>query len=119
MSFLQQNGLKVVCWLTPLVNVSSKEADRHLNGVPRQNLGLSSKSAAGKAGGFFVRSGPGGPPLVVGWWKGKGSHVDFTNPAARDWFLGQLRKLRDDSRVVTHSGAKEPAVCGFKAGAGI
>ena len=56
----------------------------------------------------------GGPPLVVGWWKGKGSHVDFTNPAARAWFLGQLRKLRDDSRVVTRSGAKEPAICGFK-----
>jgi alpha-D-xyloside xylohydrolase len=114
MTFLQQNGPKVICWLTPLVNVSSKDSDRHRNGVQGQNLGKASNYPAGEAGGFFVRKGRGGPPLVVGWWKGRGSHVDFTNPAARAWFLGQLQKLRDDSRVVTRSGAKEPAVGAFK-----
>jgi len=38
LTFLQQNGLKVVCWLTPLVNVSSKDGDRRLNGVQVTDL---------------------------------------------------------------------------------
>jgi len=114
MAFFQQNGLKVVCWLTPLVNVSSKDGDRRDNGVQGQNLGKASNYDAGDAGGFFVKRGPGGPSLVIGWWKGKGSHVDFTNPAARTWFLGQLQDLRRQSEVVTKSGAEETAIGGFK-----
>jgi alpha-D-xyloside xylohydrolase len=50
----------------------------------------------------------------VGWWKGKGSHVDFTNPAAANWFAGQLKALRDRSRVTTRSGSLEPVISGFK-----
>ncbi len=114
MTFFQQNGFKVICWLTPLVNVSSTHGDATGNGVKGQNFGQSANYQAGKDGGFFVRQSPGGPPRVVGWWKGKGSHVDFTNPAAATWFAGQLKALRDLSRVATKSGTLEPVISGFK-----
>jgi len=108
MRFLQTNGLKVICWMTPFVNVSSVAES-----VPGQNLGEAKNYAAGAAGAFFVRASRNGPPLVVTWWKGRGSPVDFTNPDARDWLTRQLRALLDRSEVATVSG-REPAIGGFK-----
>ena len=108
MRFLQQNGLKVICWMTPFVNVNSNDEN-----VAGQNLGQAANYAAGAAGNFFVRRSPGGPPLVVTWWKGKGSPVDFTLSAARDWLTDQLKALLHSSDVATNSGT-EPAIGGFK-----
>ncbi|KQK74016.1 hypothetical protein AAES_160279 [Amazona aestiva] len=31
---------------------------------------------------------------MVEWWNGIGAILDFTNPAARDWFQSHLRQLR-------------------------
>jgi alpha-D-xyloside xylohydrolase len=109
MQFLQSNGLKVICWIAPLVNV--KSVDEHVAG---QNLGQSANYAEGAKKSFFVREVPDGPPLVVPWWKGSGSPIDFTNAAARQWLQGQLQKLLAASSVVTTSGATEPAIGGFK-----
>lgn len=122
MDFLQTNGLKVICWMAPFVDVHSNPENlpnRFLpNGaletVPGQNLGKASIYDQAANGGFFVRHGSGGPPLVVPWWKGKGSPVDFTNPGARQWFTGLLQSLVKESEVVTQSGQKEPAIGGFK-----
>ena len=108
MSFLQQHGLKVICWMTPFVNISSNDES-----VAGQNLGKAKNYAAGEAGDFFVRRSPNGRPLVVNWWKGRGSPVDFTKVEARDWLTGQLRDLLTTSEVSTASG-KEPAIGGFK-----
>jgi alpha-D-xyloside xylohydrolase len=88
MTFLRTNGFKVVCWMTPFINTSSND-----EGVPGQNLGPSANYAAAQAANYFVRSSPGGPPLVVPWWKGSGSPVDFSNPNARNWLAGQLSNL--------------------------
>ena len=109
MEFLRANGLKVVCWMTPLINRRSDN-----EGVAGQNLGVSANYDSGASQGFFVRSTPGGPPLVVKWWKGDGSPVDFTNPAAALWLSDQLRALVSQSRVNTASGATEPVIGGFK-----
>lgn len=109
MHFLQSNGLKVICWMAPFVNVKSN--DEHVAG---QNLGQAANYAEGATKGFFVRSAPHGPPLVVPWWKGTGSPVDFTNPDARGWLQGQLRTLLAESQVTTASGAAEPAIGAFK-----
>jgi alpha-D-xyloside xylohydrolase len=109
MEFLRGNGLKVICWMAPLVNLSS--VDEHF---PGQNLGQAGNYADGVAHEAFVRSSPEGPPLVVPWWKGKGSPIDFTNPVARDWLHTQLQTLLAASHVTTASGASEPAIGGFK-----
>jgi alpha-D-xyloside xylohydrolase len=109
MTFLQTNGLKVICWMAPFINKSSNNEN-----VPGQNLGQASNYSAAATQGFFVRASPSGPPLVVPWWKGKGSPIDFTNQAARDWLTGQLESLVAQSAVPTRSGGNEPAIGGFK-----
>jgi alpha-D-xyloside xylohydrolase len=108
MSFLQQSGLKAVCWMAPFVDIDSND-----EAVPGQNLGKAKNYAEGEAGNFFVRQSPDGPPLVVTWWKGRGSPIDFTKSEARDWLVGQLRTLLKASEVNTLSG-REPAIGGFK-----
>jgi alpha-D-xyloside xylohydrolase len=122
MDFLQKNGLKVICWMAPFVDVQSNPENMPnrflpsgvLETVPGQNLGKASNYDEAAHGGFFVRQSAGGPPLVVPWWKGRGSPVDFTNEAARQWFTRLMRSLIAQSQVVTKSGLREPAIGGFK-----
>ena len=108
MEFLRSNGLKVICWMAPFVNVGSD--DEHVAG---QNLGQAHTYADGVARGAFVRERAGGAPLVVTWWKGRGSPVDFTG-AGRTWLQDQLHQLVDSTNVATASGATEPVIGGFK-----
>ena len=109
MQFLRANGLKAICWMAPFVNINS--VDEHVAG---QNLGQAANYAEGVAKNFFVRKAPNGPPLVVPWWKGHGSPIDFTNTAARQWLQGQLQRLADQTNVATASGATQPVIGGFK-----
>ncbi len=108
MTFFRENGLKVVCWMTPFVNVRSND-----EGIPGQRLGAAKNHAEGVQGQFFVRASPNGPPLEVPWWKGRGSPIDFTKSAARAWLTRQLEDLLTASLVDTRSGP-EPAIGGFK-----
>jgi alpha-D-xyloside xylohydrolase len=108
-NFLRSNGLKAICWIAPFVNVKSVDEN-----VPGQNLGKASNYDDGDRQGLFVRASQNGPSLVVPWWKGRGSPVDFTKPAARQWLTDQLRGLLSETQVVTRSGAVEPAIGGFK-----
>jgi alpha-D-xyloside xylohydrolase len=107
--FLQTNGLKVICWMTPFMNTSSND-----EGVPGQNLGKGANYDFGASQGFFVRSSAGGPPLLVPWWKGKGSPIDFTNSGARQWVTTQLRNLVAESAVPRRDGGMEGAIAAFK-----
>jgi alpha-D-xyloside xylohydrolase len=108
MEFLRTSGLKVVCWMTPFINDDSKDDE-----VPGQ-LAKAPNFDDGVNQGVFVRISQGGAPLRVNWWKGRGSHVDFTNPAAANWLTQQLRSLLAQSEVTTQSGTREPAIGGFK-----
>lgn len=99
MGFLRTNGFKVVCWMTPFVNTNS------VQDAPGITNGYASLYAEGSNLGYFVRSAPGGSPLVVNWWKGRGSPVDFTNPQAVQWWQSKI------SNLVAASGG---AIGGFK-----
>jgi alpha-D-xyloside xylohydrolase len=108
MRFLRQNGLKVVCWMTPFVNVSSLP-----EGIAGQNLGRAGNYDEGMQNNLFVRDPQRNDHLIVDWWKGTGSPIDFTKPEARTWVQDQLRALLAATEVDTASG-REPAVGGFK-----
>src|SRR4029079_3252599 len=108
MTFLQQNGVKVICWFTPFLNTSSFNDNVNGNNIPGQNTGKSPNYDFARDNGYLVRSSVGGPPLIDLWWKGTGSPIDFTNPAAVNWFkTTQLQPLVDGSKVVTANSSLE------------
>jgi alpha-D-xyloside xylohydrolase len=109
MAFLQTSGLKAICWISPFVNVASDD-----EGMPGQNLGKAEKYDDAAAKDFFVREGGTGQPLLVRWWKGHGSPVDFTSGPAATWLTDQLKGLVDQTTVSTGTGDREPVIGGFK-----
>ena len=124
MTFFQQSGLKVICWMTPFTNDESNHGGNEQAGEKGETIPGQLPHAAnfdtGTAKNVFVRNEfdgatkGGAPQPGIHWWKGHGRHVDFTNPAAVSWLKEQLVKLINDSRVTTKSGAQAPAICGFK-----
>jgi len=42
---------------------------------------------------YFVKNSQ-GEVAIADWWHGKAFVVDFTNPDATDWFVGQLERLK-------------------------
>ena len=96
MGFFQKNGLKVICWMTPFTNDESAH-DEQAGEAGETIVGQKDKAdnfPKGVAKGVFVPTetdGSGTPGIH--WWKGHGRHIDFTNPAARDWLRDQLVEL--------------------------
>jgi alpha-D-xyloside xylohydrolase len=71
---LKAKGLKISLWINPYIGQASP------------------LFAEGKAGGYFLKRHDGS---VWQWdlWQAGNAIVDFTNPAARDWFKSKLRPL--------------------------
>ena len=71
---LKAKGLKISLWINPYIGQASPLFDE------------------GKAGGYFLKRLDGS---VWQWdlWQAGNAIVDFTNPAARDWFKSKLRPL--------------------------
>ena len=92
LAFLRRNGFKVVLWMTPFVDVASSEDE----GVPGLGPGRARNYDEAARAGWFVRSERDGSPLLVKWWKGTGSPIDFTSAGAREWVARQLRALVEE-----------------------
>ena len=101
MAFFQKQGLKVVCWMTPLLNTSMLNDTVEVRGQQKSVKGF----AAIAAKGVFVQ-GADHKPLQVNWWKGQGSPVDFTAPEGRQWMKDQITRLLEQSEVITRSARR-------------
>jgi len=79
-SDMHEKGVRVVLWITPLVNSTSydleKGGDSYEGASPNQDQGYTC--------GFFVNEG-----AEYSWWKGKGAAVDFFNANAAAWWHSQ------------------------------
>ncbi len=73
---LHERGLKVCVWINPYIGQRSK------------------LFAEGKEKGYFIKRTDGGVWQTDLWQPGM-AIVDFTNPAARQWFAGHLERLCD------------------------
>ncbi|NLG24412.1 MAG: alpha-xylosidase, partial [Clostridiales bacterium] len=72
----RERGLKLCVWMNPYVGQDSPLFDE------------------GLAGGYFIKK-ENGDPWQTDLWQAGMAIVDVTNPAARDWYCGYLRRLLD------------------------
>lgn len=78
---LEKEGVRVVLWMTSMVNGFSKDTkiqedwDWFDNAVEK---------------GFLAKSA-----VPVDWWKGKGGFIDYSNPKAMDWWHGLQQHVFD------------------------
>ncbi|HVS29965.1 MAG TPA: TIM-barrel domain-containing protein [Thermoanaerobaculia bacterium] len=83
---VEQLGFHLALWLTPFVN--------NRNVVDMKGIAAASRNfEEAAAGGHLVRNA-GGEVALSEWWKGTGGLVDFTRPAAKEWWFAQLRKTK-------------------------
>jgi alpha-D-xyloside xylohydrolase len=69
---LQDRGYRVVLWMTPFVNQTSKDT----------SLGEDTAFYDHALENDFLT----GTGDILRWWKGKGGLIDYTNPEAMDWW---------------------------------
>ncbi|SPE41737.1 Glycoside hydrolase family 31 [Candidatus Sulfopaludibacter sp. SbA3] len=87
---VHDEGYKLVLWHTPWLNRET---------APPYEDGFADKLAPGPASNFAEAERLGylvhradGSTYIGRWWKGVGALIDFTNPAARKWWQGQIGK---------------------------
>ena len=78
---LQDNGYRVVLWMSTMVNSYSKDT-RIKESEPWYNFA--------REKGYLVANGN-----QIKWWKGKGGFIDYTNPEAMRWWHGNQQKVFD------------------------
>lgn len=78
---LQNKGYRVVCWITNMVNSSSKD-------TRIRDSESFFKEASEK--GFLAGKGE-----KNSWWKGKGGFIDYSNPDAMKWWRARQQNLFD------------------------
>jgi alpha-D-xyloside xylohydrolase len=87
---LHDEGYKLILWHTPWINRKTMRpyeqgfADK-IPSTPAANF------APAERNGYFLHR-PDGSTYIADWWKGTGSLIDFTNPAAKKWWQAQVGK---------------------------
>ena len=78
---LQNQGYRVVLWMTCMVNQFSKDT-----AVPHSEAFFNQA----KVKGFLAGNG-----VSLKWWKGRGGFIDYTHPDALQWWHGLQNQLFD------------------------
>ena len=73
-------NVRVILWMTGLVNNESKDVPLPKNPAYDEVIQK----------GYTVNNG-----MNLTWWKGKGVHIEFTNPEATNWWHQQMDKVLD------------------------
>ena len=89
-SHIHDEGYKLILWHTPWIN---RETARPYEQGFAEKLAPGPAANFGEAErlGYFLHR-PDGSTYVGKWWKGSGALIDFTNPAAKKWWQGQVSK---------------------------
>ncbi len=78
---LQTEGYRVVLWMTCMVNSQNKDT------VIQDSTDWFEEA---RAKGYLAGDG-----YQWRWWKGKGGFIDYSNPAAMEWWRGMQQSLFD------------------------
>ena len=83
-------GFKLCLWLTPFINAETfTPPEPELVGkIP---LTAAANFDEARQAGYFLKTDSGDVYLST-WWKGRGGLIDFTNPAAVEWWKNQVRR---------------------------
>ena len=88
----RSHGVRTVVWVTPWTNLESVDGQRPPgHETERLHREPASNYAEGERAGHYVRDGQ-GATMVARWWMGTGSPIDFTSPAAEEWWRMQARR---------------------------
>ena len=87
---LHDEGYKLILWHTPWIDQKTNRPGEQgfADKIPRTE---SSNFAEAERNGYFLHR-PDGSTYIADWWKGTGALIDFTNPAAKKWWQGQVGK---------------------------